>query len=35
MGQSGLAIESFETYLKLNPTAKDQDRIKQFIQQLR
>ncbi len=35
MGQSGLAIESFETYLKLDPTAKDQDRVKQFIQQLR
>ncbi len=35
IGQSGLAIESFETYLKLDPTAKDQDRVKQFIQQLR
>lgn len=35
MGQSGLAIESFETYLKLDPTAKDQDRVKQFIEQLR
>jgi tetratricopeptide (TPR) repeat protein len=35
MGQSGLAIESFETYLKLNPTARDSNRIKTWIKQLR
>ncbi|TDJ08804.1 MAG: tetratricopeptide repeat protein [Deltaproteobacteria bacterium] len=35
MGQSGLAIESFETYLKLDPTAKDAPRMKQWIKQLR
>ncbi|MFZ8999842.1 MAG: tetratricopeptide repeat protein [Bacteriovoracaceae bacterium] len=35
IGQSELAIESFETYLKLSPLAQDQSTIKSYIKQLK
>lgn len=35
LGQSELAIESFETYLKLNPVAQDQDKINAIIKNLK